>query len=85
MAGLHQVKPSHLDTVKCAISHPYAWERLTLGHFGPYQAPIQIVNSPKITISLAKTLPTWEAYVRLDIPTWKVSSVPHYTPMHVKA
>ena len=48
MAGLHQVKPSHLDTVKCAISHPYAWERLTLGHFGPFQAPIQGPRGPKI-------------------------------------
>ena len=82
MAGLHQVKPSHLDTVKCAISHPYAWERLTLGHFGPFQAPIQGPRGSKMAISTAKTRPKWQASSRLGRPTQKVSSAPYHTPMH---
>ena len=41
MAGLHQARLSYLESVQCAISHPNAWESMTLGHFGPFQAPIQ--------------------------------------------
>ena len=56
MAGLRQASPSHLESVQCAISHPYAWERLTLGHFDPFQAPIQGPRGPKI-VSRMRSVP----------------------------
>ena len=30
MAGLHQARLSYLESVQCAISHPNAWESMTL-------------------------------------------------------
>ena len=44
MAGLLLVRPAHPKIVQCAISHPYAWERLTLGHFDPFRAPIKALG-----------------------------------------
>ena len=95
MAGLHQARLSYLESVQCAISHPNAWESMTEGHFGPFQAPIQGPRGSKMAISTAKTRPKWQACSRLGRPTqkWqassrlgrptqKVSSAPYHTPMH---
>ena len=41
MAGLRQASLSHLESVQCAISHPNAWESVTLGLFHPLQVLIQ--------------------------------------------
>ena len=85
MAGLLQVRPAHPESVQCAISHPYAWERLTLGHFGPFQAPIQGPRGSKMAISTAKTRPKWQACSRLGRPTQKVSSALYQAQIHVRA
>ena len=85
MAGLLQVRPAHPKSVQCAISHPYAWERLTLGHFGPFQALIQGPWGTKMAISTAKTRPKWQACSRLGRPTQKVSSALYQAQIHVRA
>ena len=65
MAGLLQGRPAHPKRVQCAISHPYAWESLTSGHFDPFQALIQGPRGTKMAISTAKTRPKWQASSRL--------------------
>ena len=45
-----QARLAHLESVQCAISHPNTWEIMTLGHFYPFQAPIQGEEGPKMTI-----------------------------------
>ena len=85
MAGMLLVRPAHPKIVQCAISHPYAWERLTLGHFGPFQAPDKNLRGTKMAISMAKTRPKWQDCSRLNHPTWILSSGPYHTPRHVKA
>ena len=71
MAGLLQVRPAHPKSVQCAISHPYAWKRLTLGRFGPFQAPIQGPRGPKIVFYVFKLRPLWRAVSRERHLTWK--------------
>ena len=44
IAGLRQARLSYLESVQCAISHPNTWESMTLGHFGPFQAPIKALG-----------------------------------------
>ena len=85
MAGFRQASPSYLESVECAISHPKAWERLTLGHFGPFQALIQGPWGTKMAISTAKTRPKWQACSRLGRPTQKVSSALYQAQIHVRA
>ena len=85
MAGLHQARLSYLESVQCALTHPNAGESMTLGHFGPFQAPVQGPRGSKMAISTAKTRPKWQDCSRLNHPTWILSSGPYHTPRHVKA
>ena len=62
----------HLESVRCAISHPKPWESITWGHFHHFQAPIQGSRGPKMAILWLNPGPNGRGGSRLSRPTWKV-------------
>ena len=83
--GWLQAGPVHLESVRCAISHPKPWESITWGHFHHFQAPIQGSRGPKMAILWLNPGPNGRGGSRLERSTWKVSGVPYQTPSHGRA
>ena len=79
--GWLQAGPAHLESVRCAISHPNGWDSMTWGHFRHFQAPIQGSRGPKMAILWLNPGSNGRGCSRLSWPTWKVSGAPYHIPM----